>query len=149
MERDFEITEAEMMTALKKLGYLLESEMVKKLMEFGFFVEPNQVIKDPITGKSREIDITAEYYEYIPKRAKHNVCSKIRFVFEVKNNLFPLVLLTEHSFTPNVEEFLALKEFLTIPLNIEYNAYDAFYERIIGKGTLNIALSQKRNPMMN
>jgi hypothetical protein len=51
------ITKKEMLDALGRSGYLLESEIAKTLSHAGFFIESNQVIEDPITGKNREIDL--------------------------------------------------------------------------------------------
>jgi hypothetical protein len=61
MQREFEITKEEMLEALNRSGYLMESEIASMLAEFGFFIETNQVIEDKFTGKSREIDLLAEY----------------------------------------------------------------------------------------
>ena len=57
MPLDFKITEEEMLAALSRSGYLLESEVSAALTNLGFFIETNQVIQDPETGKSREIDL--------------------------------------------------------------------------------------------
>lgn len=87
-----EITENEMLEALNRSGYLLESEVVKIFTQQGYFVEANQVVLDPLTGKSREIDIVATIGEYLHEEAIH---IGISLVIEVKNNTSPLVLLTE------------------------------------------------------
>jgi len=39
--------EKEIIAALERSGYLLESEISKKLSDAGFFIETNQAIKDP------------------------------------------------------------------------------------------------------
>ncbi len=59
----------EMIDAIKRSGYLLESLISKYLSQSGFFVESNQVIVDPYTGKSREIDLVAEYHDWNRTRA--------------------------------------------------------------------------------
>lgn len=133
MAKIFEISKSEMLEALKRSGYLLESEFSAFLANQGFFVETNQVIEDPITGKSREIDLTAEYYEYKQDRSSHKCASGIKFVFEIKNNLFPIVLLTQFSFTPNIEDWMGLKEALNLPENINYDSLDSYYENLIHK----------------
>lgn len=94
------VTKEDLIESISNSGYLFESEIVRSLNEKGFFVDPNQCIKDRITGKSREIDIVAEYYE--PKLHRKKVTVKTYFILEVKNNSFPVVLLTERSFTPNM-----------------------------------------------
>ncbi|UJS23573.1 hypothetical protein [Thiothrix winogradskyi] len=115
------ITTDEMYEALSRSGYLLESEVAKKLSEWGFFVETSLVIEDPFSGKSREIDIVAEYYNWDASKSQFHTCAKIEFVFEVKNNIYPLVLLNEFNFNPRVDDYLGLKEATTIPKNVKYN----------------------------
>jgi len=119
-----------MLDALKRSGYFLESEISRILVNAGFFTESNQVLEDPITGKSREIDLLAEYWEYKEERKDFKTASKIKFVFEIKNNLFPIVLLTPFEFSPNIEEWMGLKEALTIPDNITYDS-EGFYNGLI------------------
>lgn len=131
MKKDFKITKNEMLDALNRSGYLLESEISRTLAKAGFFIESNQVIEDPITGKSREIDLLAEYYKYKKEQTDLKTCSKVKFVFEIKNNIFPIVLLTRFEFSPNIEDWIGLKEALTIPENLEYEWYESFYEEII------------------
>ena len=111
----------------------MESEISGYLAKEGFFIESNQVIEDPQTGKSREIDLTAEYYEYNKDRAGFKTATKVRFVFEIKNNQFPLVLLTKFEFSPNIEDWIGLKEALTIPDDIKYDWYESYYETLIQK----------------
>lgn len=94
------VTKEELIKSISNSGYLIESEIVKQLNDKGFFVDPNQCIKDKITGKSREIDIVAEYHDV--KLHKEKVAVKTHFILEVKNNSFPVVLITERSFTPNM-----------------------------------------------
>ena len=86
---------------LERSGYLLESDLVRALTDRGFFVEPNQVIRDPRSGKSREIDLVAEHYIWTPEN--RGVSAKTYFVVEVINNKFPFVLLTQRPRTPNVD----------------------------------------------
>lgn len=131
MNKDFNITKKEMLDALKRSGYLLESEISMILVKADFFVESNQIIEDPITGKSREIDLLAEYYRYEKERAGLKTCSKIKFVFEIKNNLFPIVLLNRFEFSPNIEDWTGLKELFTVPKNLTYSGSEGFYEEII------------------
>lgn len=102
-------TESEIIESLQRSGYLLESEVSKYMASRGFFVETNQVIKDPITGKSREIDLTAEHYIYDSERSEYKVATKIRYVFEIKNNTLPVVLLTDYHSSPYNDLFDSLK----------------------------------------
>ncbi|OFY99546.1 MAG: hypothetical protein A2491_07040 [Bacteroidetes bacterium RIFOXYC12_FULL_35_7] len=134
MQREFDITENEMLEALKKSGYLLESEISRILVESGFFIESNQVIEDPFTGKSREIDLMAEYHFYKKNRTNYQAASIIKFVFEIKNNLFPIVLLSKWEFSPNIEDWIGLKEALTIPndlINLKYDWTESYYNQLI------------------
>lgn len=93
-------TDSEILECLTRSGYLLESRLVSRLNENGFFVDPNQMIVDPNTGKSRELDIVTEYYDRdAPRRPR--CCVKAIFVIEAINNPYPVVLLTERPSSPN------------------------------------------------
>lgn len=129
--KNMTITTNEMMQALSRSGYLLEVEVAKALSNKGFFVETSQVIEDPITGKSREIDIIAEYYDREKRHDGISACAKIEFVFEIKNNPFPTVLLNEFCFSPRVEDYLGLKEIQTTPNGVSYNGYFNYYAPFI------------------
>lgn len=131
MQRKFNITKEEMIEALNRSGYLMESELSSMLAEFGFFIESNQVIEDKFTGKSREIDLIAEYYNYKEKNSGYKTASKIKFIFEIKNNLFPIVLLTKWESSPNIEDWTGLKEALTMPDKIKYDWYESYNKRLI------------------
>lgn len=125
------ISENDLIAAIKRSGYLLESEISNMLANSGFFIESNQVIEDPITGKSREIDLMAEYYDGSNKEgSKHKACSKIKFVFEIKNNIFPLVLMNKFEFSPNIEIWESIKEIQTSPKGIDSHSIDSFYEKL-------------------
>lgn len=119
--------------AIKRSGYLLESEIANTLVSADFFIESNQVIEDPITGKSREIDLIAEYYDrdYVG-RSEHKACAKIKFVFEIKNNIYPLVLMTKLEFSPNIEIWESIKEIQTEPEGINSSSTNSFYEILLG-----------------
>lgn len=93
------ISNAELQKCLERSGYLLESKIVRGLTERGYFVEPNQVILDAKTGKSREIDFIAEHYRY--SSGHRGTCVKTYFAAEVVNNRYPIVLLTPRPSTPN------------------------------------------------
>lgn len=102
------------------------------LAKAGFFIKSNQVIEDPITRKSREIDLTAEYYHgYDKESADYKVCSKIKFVFEIKNNIYPLVLMTKFEFSPNIEIWESLKEIQTTPEGIDWSSSEGFYDKLL------------------
>ena len=123
--------EKEIIEALNRSGYLLESEISKLLSDSGFFVETNQVIKDPFTGKSREIDLTAEYYTLRDQATNNKCVSKARFVFEIKNNSAPIVLLTQFEHSPNIRSWDGLKIWETTPKGLTGYIYNDFHERLI------------------
>jgi hypothetical protein len=104
---------------LERSGYLLESKIVRELTEQGYFVEPNQVIFDPRTGKSRELDLVAEHRNYRPEHYRTGV--KTHFVAEVVNNKFPVVLMTNRPWTPN-SDFENYVKFVCTP---EQNEFDS------------------------
>ena len=120
------LTKDDFIEAIKRSGYLLESEIANTLARADFFVESNQVIEDPITGKSRELDLIAEYFDKSNnKGGEHRVCAKIKFVFEIKNNIFPLVLMTKFEFSPNIEIWESTKEIQTAPEGITFSSTDS------------------------
>ncbi len=131
MDNNIKLTESEMLNALKRSGYILESEILNYLSKKGFFIEANQVIEDPFTGKSREIDLLAEHHSFIKERSGYKTASKIKFVFEIKNNKFPIVLLNPFEFSPNIEDWMGLKEALTIPEGLHYDWVEGYYEELI------------------
>lgn len=132
MINEYNFSEGEMLDALKRSGYMFESEICSYLSSLDFFVESNQVIEDKITGKSREIDLLAEYHEFKSDRIGYLIASKIRYVIEIKNNNSPLVLLTRWKSSPNIEDWTGLKEALNVPNDVKnYRWYDSYYENLI------------------
>ena len=73
----------------------------------------------------------AEYYEYEEETTINKTAAKIHFVFKIKNNLYPLVLLTKMEFSPNTELWEGLREVLTIPDGIEYESCEGFYNELL------------------
>ena len=137
MHKQDKLSQKDLLEAIKRSGYLFESEISNMLAKAGFFIESNQVIEDPVTRKSREIDLTAEYYnEYDKERAEYKVCAKIKFVFEIKNNIYPLVLMTKFEFSPNIEIWESLKEIQTTPEGIDWNSSEGFYEKLLENNVL-------------
>jgi hypothetical protein len=94
-----EPTHENYLEALKRSGYLMESRLVKALNEMGFFVDPNQCLLDKQTGKSREIDIVAEYFD----GRVRDICVKTLFTIEAINNIHPLVLITKRESSPSAD----------------------------------------------
>ncbi|RZK42679.1 MAG: hypothetical protein EOO90_06470 [Pedobacter sp.] len=145
------ISEQDMLESLSRSGYLLESETTKRLVDYGLFVEPNIMALDPLTGKSREIDLVAEYQlDFDPERSKNKTVAFTRFVFEIKNNNAPLVLLTKFADSPNSEIYDALKMRKTVPKGLESIFYLDFYEVLFNEGSKNLftqycSFSKKKN----
>ena len=110
--KNIESIETMMTEALMRSGYMLESRIIRKLAQNGFWVEPNQRILDPKTGKTREIDLIAELWDWDHTRtaAKLKVVISTNFVCEAKNNPYPIVLLTELPFSPGLETWESLHE---------------------------------------
>lgn len=133
-----EFDENEIIDALQRSGYLFESEIAQYLYRNSFFVESNQVILDPITGKNRELDLIAEYHDWNKPLSDDKCCANIKFVFELKNNTAPIVLMTEYQSSPNIEDWLGLKDYITTPEGLYYNSYDAYYDRLINNDKYSI-----------
>lgn len=133
MTENSELSKADLLEAIKRSGYILESEIVNLLTKNGFFVESNQVIQDPITGKAREIDLIAEYFNDDKSYAsEHPACAKVKFVFEVKNNIYPLVLMTGYVFSPNLEIWESTKEIETRSSDVEAWT-KSYYDKLLSK----------------
>lgn len=125
------VTESEMHDALKRSGYILESEVALKLANWGFFVQTGQVVEDPLTGKGRDIDIIANSFGNSNHYPDIRTISQIEYVFEVKNNLYPIVLLTEFRDSPYIESWTGLKEWITEPSCMEgYESHEAYFEKL-------------------
>lgn len=125
------VTEQEMIEALNRSGYILESEVAKQLSEWSFFVQSGPVVKDPITGKGREIDIIAERYGNNNVNSDLKNHTNIEYVFEIKNNSYPIVLLNKFRFSPNIEPRTGLKEAVSLPNGIDYFPDDIFFDGLI------------------
>lgn len=121
------VTLDEVRECLERSGYLLESRLVRSLTRHGYFVEPNQIVRDPRTGKAREIDLIAEYDHFNPERRK--VFVKTNFVVEAINNKFPFVLLTERPSTPMADFESYIKFACTPEPNPFIDKFDIYEEK--------------------
>ncbi len=143
-------SENELLEALNRSGYLLESRISKILSCANFFIETNQVIEDPFTGKNREIDLIAEYKQQTRQPNNLKCYTNARFVFEIKNNAAPFVLLTDFEHSPYKDDCEGMKEYLTVPSNIQYWTGDSYYELLINERSHSIftqycSFSKKKN----
>ena len=134
---DYKLTQNDMIDAIRRSGYLLEAELSEILSKTGFFVESNRVIKDPVTGKSREIDLIAEYDTIFSERKmRDRVIASTKFIIEAKNNPHPMVLMTNLKWNPSIELTLTLKEVITETEGVHHSLEDGFFGRLIGFGTI-------------
>jgi hypothetical protein len=93
MAKKDKITIPEIRAAIQKSGYPLEQRVESVLEDAGYFVTTNDAYPDPITGKSREIDIDAitgfsisrDYFIFA------------RLICECKNNSQPIVFFVKDS----------------------------------------------------
>jgi hypothetical protein len=102
--------------------------LVRSLSEAGFFVEPNVALLDRRTGKSREVDLVAEFYEHNPKLEKISV--RTHFVVEAINNSLPIVAMTEHPESP-ITDIDAFVRYATTPSDAPFQTRVDVFE---GKG---------------
>lgn len=86
---------------LARSGYFMESRIITELTGAGFFVEASPSFRDPRTGKSRELDLIAEYFDFDSWDLHRGVSVKTNFVVEAVNNRFPFVLVTPNPYSPN------------------------------------------------
>ncbi len=112
-----EYTKKDFIQAIKNSGYLFESEIAQFLTKSNFFVETNTIIIDDLTNKSREIDLVTRYNDYLKQNDDFRFTSIFQFVFELKNNDYPLVLMTKLEPTPNTILCESLKETRTFEEN--------------------------------
>lgn len=99
--KDDSPTKEEILKCLTRSGYLLESRLVATLENNEFFVEPNQVILDENTGKSRELDIIAEKSIHALTDGHRDVSVRSFFIIEAINNKYPLILTTLREYNSN------------------------------------------------
>lgn len=113
------ITDQEILDAIKRSGYLLESRIVKMLDEAGYWVQPNYVMKDPVTGKGREIDIIVEPSPW--QYTNGGVTVKTTFIIELVNYNSPLVFFTAKTDSDMSDMFDGIKFATTGETNIFEN----------------------------
>jgi hypothetical protein len=97
-------TEAELLEAIGKTGYLLESRVATKLRAANFRTLTNPAFIDPELNKSREYDINA--YKTIPvyKSGEYEIYPTL--ICECKNSRYPTIFFMdeEHDFKPLIDE---------------------------------------------
>jgi hypothetical protein len=91
-QTDVAITLEQAKEALRRSGYLLESRVADRLEKIGYYVQTNDAYVDPVTAKSRELDLYA--------MGANKLSRKLDYIFpvlviECVNNPQPLVLLSK------------------------------------------------------
>jgi hypothetical protein len=84
--------------AVGRSGYLLEYRIEQVLARYGYVVEANQAYPDPITGKSRELDISAIRPEAITSDYRNTIWP--RLLIECINNPQPIGFFTKTPIAP-------------------------------------------------
>lgn len=87
-----QITSKEMKESILRSGYLIEQRVETILRDKGYYVEANAAYPDPITGKSRELDIEATSAIQITKDMEY-IFPKL--ICECKNNSQPVIFFTK------------------------------------------------------
>ena len=85
----------EMNLAIKESGYLLELDVTSELTKKGFITQMNDSYVDPVTSKTRELDISATYYGKIDDKKLHTISTEL--IIECENNKQPVVLFKDNS----------------------------------------------------
>jgi hypothetical protein len=82
---------ADIMTAIRASGYLMEQEVATTLETLGFHVMTNRAFEDPDEGKSREMDVWA-----LRRSANDdalNLHVAVELICECKNNTNPFIFI--------------------------------------------------------
>lgn len=89
-------TDAELREALFRSGYLLEYRVERLLEEAGYYTYANRALRDPVTGKAREIDLWADGFAIgDDEDAKTEGVVYPRLVIECVNNSVPVAFFTK------------------------------------------------------
>lgn len=94
MKREVRITTKEIKESILRSGYLLEQRVESVLGKHGYFVTANAAYPDPLTGKSREIDIDA-ISAFKISREYDFIFSKL--LCECENNKQPIAFFIKES----------------------------------------------------
>lgn len=88
----------EIEAALNRTGFLLEHQVAKKLRENRHKPEVTMAdaYPDPESGKSREIDVRADFYRLIERESNIRIRLGISLIIECKSSIAPFVLIGDH-----------------------------------------------------
>jgi len=110
------ITNDQIKDAVRRSGYLLEYRVEQILNRSGYLVQANEVYPDPLTGKARELDITAIAVESIFSSDFKDTIWQ-RLLIECVNNSQPIAFFTKPAPAPTAHIY-DLK-FSGIPVKIK------------------------------
>jgi hypothetical protein len=111
------ISHQQMRDALLRSGYLLEYRVEQVFRAHGYFVEANQAYPDPITGKSRELDLAAMSGKLVWENETSLVFS--RPLVECVNNTQPMAFITKSSIVSGAHVYDL--PFSGLPLKVNSN----------------------------
>jgi hypothetical protein len=89
----------ELEAALKKTGFLLEHRVAKLLRNYDPAPEVTMsaAYPDAETGKSRELDVYANLYDFIPAKSPTSIQASVALLIECKNNSGPFVMIGDRA----------------------------------------------------
>jgi hypothetical protein len=93
------ITSDQVQDALRRSGYLVEYRVEQIVGRRGFYTEANQAYPDPLTGKSRELDLAAMSAHSIGPGDRHWLFSQL--LIECVNNPQPMAFFTKTPVAPS------------------------------------------------
>jgi hypothetical protein len=109
------ISDEQIRDALERSGYLLEYRLEQVLRRYRYFVQSSQAYPDPITGKSRELDLAAITAAPVTEDFRNILWP--RLLIECVNNTQPMAFFTKTPVAPTAHVF-DLK-FSGVPLKIK------------------------------
>lgn len=102
-------------SALLRSGYLLEGRL-EMVLRKSYWVESNIAYRDPTTGKSRELDLSAFHVSQTDAGLPFSV--SVRLLIECVNNPQPIAFMTKHQVGGPPYEALYVKK-SGLPMTIE------------------------------
>lgn len=117
--RPLKVSHDQIRDAVRRSGYLLEYRIEQVLGRYGYMVQANQAYPDPITGKSRELDISAIKAEPITSDYRNTIWPLL--LIECVNNPLPIGFFTKNANAPTAHIY-DLK-FSGLPVKIKEGKY--------------------------
>lgn len=97
------ISHEQILDAVRRSGYLLEYRIEQLLGRRGYLAEANEAYPDPLTGKSRELDIAAIRVEPVTKDYRDTLWP--RLLVECVNNPQPIAFFVKKPEMPEVHVY--------------------------------------------